>query len=249
MSRITLLTDFGTADGYVATMKGVIAMIAPAVYIDDASHDIPHGDILSAALALRRYWRWYPAKTSHLVVVDPKVGSDRRPIAIVADGQFFVGPDNGVFSFVLKDAMVSEVFEIKVEDTASNTFHGRDVFAPAAARLAAGTAIEQLGTRITDPITISFASPVATETSVRGEIIHIDRFGNLISNIPAKLLKRNHAARIAGNEARVVKTYGDAAGDEVVALVNSDGLVEIAVRQDSAARRLKVERGAPIELV
>jgi S-adenosylmethionine hydrolase len=168
---------------------------------------------------------------------------------LCADGHFFVGPDNGVFSFVLKDALASEVYELKVEDPASNTFHGRDVFAPAAAPLAAGTSIQQLGTRITDPITISFASPVATETSVRGEIIHIDRFGNLISNIPAKLLRRNHVARIAGQEARVVKTYGDAVGDEVLALVNSDGLVEIAVRQNSAARRLNVERGAPLELV
>src|SRR5688500_8144127 len=141
MNRATLLTDFGTRDGYVAAMKGVIATIAPSAFVDDASHDIPHGDIMAAAFALRRYWRLYPPGTVHVVVVDPGVGSERAAIALEAEQRLFVGPDNGVFTFV----PATRVVRMSTPEGSSNTFHGRDVFAPAAARLLSGSAITELG--------------------------------------------------------------------------------------------------------
>lgn len=249
--RITLLTDFGTADGYVAAMKGAIAQIAPSVLIDDASHAVAAGDILGAALALKRYWRLYPEGTVHLAVVDPGVGSDRRPLAMEVDGRFLVGPDNGVFSFVLKAARQARTVSIdpaRLGTSISNTFHGRDVFAPAAARLALGEPLDQLGDAVTDPVLIALPPPIATESSVRGEVVQIDRFGNLVTNIGMDLLRPGYIAMIAEREIPVVQTYGDAAAGEIVALVNSDKVVEIAARDGSAALALNVERGAVVEL-
>jgi S-adenosyl-L-methionine hydrolase (adenosine-forming) len=249
--RITLLTDFGTADGYVAAMKGAIAQIAPSVLVDDASHAVAPGDITAAAFALRRYWRLYPEGTVHIAVIDPGVGSDRRAIAGVADGRFFVGPDNGVFTFVLKDAQKSRVFTISeqfVRESVSRTFHGRDVFAPVAAQLARGRKLDDIGEVLSHPLMINMPSPIATESSVRGEIVHIDRFGNLVSNIPSKLLQLGHVAHMSDRDIPVVETYADAKSGELVALINSDGVVEIAVRDGSAAQTLSVERGAPVEL-
>lgn len=246
--RITLLTDFGTADGYVAAMKGVIAEIAPLAFVDDASHAIPPGDIIGAAFALKRYWRNYPAGCAHVVVVDPGVGSDRRAIALEADGRYCVGPDNGVFTFVLNDAATVRAVELRPDEEVSRTFHGRDIFAPAAARLASGVSFDEIGSAVTNPSRLALPSPIATESSVRGEIMHVDRFGNLISNIPHSMLLRDHIARVAERELRVVDTYADAEVAEAVALINSDGMVEVAVRDGNAARALGVERGAPLEL-
>ena len=248
--RITLLTDFGTADGYVAAMKGAIVEVAPSVLIEDASHAIEPGDIIGAAFALRRYWRRYPEGTVHLAVVDPGVGSDRRAIVVEADGRYCVGPDNGVFTYVLQDAQQARVFNITARTTraSSRTFHGRDIFAPTAALIASGSPLNQLGTPISDAVRFTLPPPIATESSVRGEIVQVDRFGNLVSNIPSGLLQRGHVARIAEREVRVVATYAEAGVGEPVALVNSDDVVEVAVRDGSAARALNVERGAPLEL-
>jgi hypothetical protein len=249
--RITLLTDFGTADGYVAAMKGAIAEISPSTLIDDASHAIPPGDIVGAALALKRYWKLYPEGTVHVVVVDPGVGSERRALAINADGRCLVGPDNGVFTFVLKTASDAKVIEIDAElvtKPSSRTFHGRDIFAPAAAQLAAGVSVDRLGRVITDPVAIPMPPPIATEASVRGEVVQIDRFGNLVSNIGAELLRPGYVARVAEREMPVVATYADAAVGELIALINSDNLVEIAVRDGSAAIVLDAQRGAAVEL-
>ncbi len=249
MKRVTLLTDFGTADGYVAAMKGAIVEIAPAVLIDDVSHAIPAGDILAGAFALRRYWSRYPAGTVHLAVVDPGVGGSRRALVAQVDGRFLVGPDNGLFTFVLQAAERSEIRELVVEAAASRTFHGRDVFAPGAARLAAGHSFAELGSQVADPVLITLPPPIATEASVLGEVVHIDHFGNLISNIPRGLLKREHGARIAERELRIVATYAQAEPGELVVLINSDDVVEIALRDGNAARALGVERGAPVELL
>lgn len=249
--RITLLTDFGTADGYVAAMKGAIAEIAPSALIDDASHAIPPGDIVGAALALKRYWKLYPEGTVHVAVVDPGVGSERRALAIDADNRRLVGPDNGVFTFVLKAARHTKVIEIDAElvrRSVSRTFHGRDIFAPAAAQLATGVSVDRLGSVITDPVAITMPPPIATEASVRGEVVQIDRFGNVVSNIGAELLRPGYVARVAEREMPVVATYADAAVGELVALINSDNLVEIAVRDGSAAIVLNVQRGDTVEL-
>ena len=248
MKRVTLLTDFGTMDGYVAAMKGAITQIAPSVLIDDASHAISPGDIIPAAFALRRYWKLYPEGTVHIVVVDPGVGSARRALAIRADDRILIGPDNGVFTFVLQDARDSEVFAIDAKPDISRTFHGRDVFAPAAGRIAAGEAVEAMGKRVEDAIRIIMPAPISTESSVRGEVVYVDRFGNLITNIPSALLQDKHTARIADRIVNVVGTYSDVESGELLALINSDGMVEVAVRDGNAAATLGVGRGESFEL-
>jgi S-adenosylmethionine hydrolase len=235
IKRITILTDFGTRDGYVATMKGVIASIAAEAIIDDASHDIPQGDILAAAFALRRYWKHYPKQTVHLVVVDPGVGTERAAIAMEAEGRYFVGPDNGVFTFVPAEHVV----ELEVPPQGSHTFHGRDVFAPAAARLLAGSKLSELGKETF--VRIALEIPQANAGS--GEVIAVDRFGNLITNLTSAC-----DVTINGNVARLRKSYGDVDEGELVAMINSDGLLEVAVRNGSAAETLGASRGAVVQL-
>ena len=237
MKRATLLTDFGTQDGYVAAMKGVIGSIAPSAFVDDAGHDVPPGDILAAAFAIRRYWKLYPPGTVHVVVVDPGVGTDRQAIALQAEGRFFVGPDNGVFTFIPAEHAV----KLPIPQTSSNTFHGRDVFAPAAGQLLAGKALRHLGEEAVVQVALEIPQPSATA----GEVIAVDRFGNLITNISAKVAK----VEILGGEVAVVKAYADAGDGDVVALVNSDGLLEIAVRNGSAAALLRAGSGTAVRLV
>lgn len=250
--RITLLTDFGSADGYVAAMKGAIAEIAPSALIDDASHDIAPGNIMAGAFALRRYWRMYPEGTVHVVVIDPGVGSVRRALLVEADGRFLVGPDNGVFTFALRDAARTRCFEITnqavLRKTISHTFHGRDIFASVAGHIAMGEAIETVGSAIANPVLINLPPAIATASSVRGEVVHIDRFGNLITNISRDLLQPGQVVRLVEREARIVDTYGTAAPGELVALINSDRLLEIAVRDGSAAAALNVVCGVAVEL-
>ena len=250
--RITLLTDFGTFDGYVAAMKGAITNIAPSALVDDASHDIYPGDIAGAAHALRRYWKLYPEGTVHLVVVDPGVGSTRRAIAVEADGRYLIGPDNGVFTFVLTDAKHATVIEITNDrysrEHISHTFHGRDVFAPAAAHIAAGTAPRHLGQVITDPVMIAAPPPLVTETAVHGEILNVDRFGNLLTNISADMITPGAELEFAGEVVRIVGAYSDAEQGETVALINSDGVLEIAIRDANAADTIGAGRGSPLLL-
>lgn len=229
MRRATLLTDFGTRDGYVAAMKGVIAQITPLAQVEDASHDIPQGDVLAAAFALRRYWRFYPAGTVHVVVVDPGVGTERGALAIEAEGHYFVGPDNGVFTFIPPGSMV----ELPTPGRSSRTFHGRDVFAPAAARLLGGAELAQLG----EPA----ATRVQLELPAEPRIISVDRFGNLITNLTEAC-----DVEINGRIVKAAGTYGDVAVGALVALINSEGLLEIAVRNGSAAETLGVSRGAEV---
>ena len=231
MRRATLLTDFGTRDGYVAAMKGVIAAIAPSALIDDASHDIPQGDVLAAAFALRRYWRLYPPGTVHVVVVDPGVGTQRAALGLEADGRFFVGPDNGVFTYIPATNAVA----LAIPDTSSQTFHGRDVFAPAAARLLSGAQLHELGN--------AADVRVALELPTQPQVVAVDRFGNLITNVST-----SSDVEVAGRKIRLARTYGDAPVGGLLALLNSDGLLEIAVRNGSAAETLGVSRGAEVRL-
>lgn len=242
---ITLLTDFGTADGYVAELKGVLYAAAPNITVVDLSHDIPPQDVESARLAVARYWRRFPSGTVHLIVIDPGVGSARAALAVNSDGRFLVGPDNGVLSPSLL-ASGSRAVSLPVPPSASATFHGRDVFAPAAAHLAAGTPIDSLGPVCLDPVIRR--TPEARRGpngSVMGEIIAIDRFGNAISNLIAP---RGGRIEIAGRVMPIVRTYADAAVGDVIALVGSSGFVEIAQRDGSAARALEITRGTPVTL-
>jgi len=242
---ITLLTDFGTADGYVAELKGVLYAAAPDVTVVDLSHDIPPQDVESARLAVARYWRRFPSGTVHVVVIDPGVGSARAALAVSSDGRFLVGPDNGVLSPSLL-ASGSRAVSLPVPPTASATFHGRDVFAPVAATLVTGTPIDSLGAPCLDPLIRR--TPEARRGpngSVLGEIIAIDRFGNAISNLIAP---RGGRIEICGRVMPIVRTYADAPVGDVIALVGSSGFVEIAQRDGSAARALEITRGTPVTL-
>lgn len=248
MARITLLTDFGTRDGYVGAMRGVIAAIAPDVRVDDVSHDLQAGDIVAASSALERYWRLYPPGTVHVVVVDPGVGTARRGIAVETDGRRFVGPDNGVFTPVLEAA--ARVVELRetawLHHPVSATFHGRDVFAPVAAHLARGVGIDALGPRVVHPVLVDRPRLTMVDDAAHGVVVITDRFGNLVTNIPGALVPEAARARIAGREVPVLRTYGEAEPGRLLALVGSSGYLEIAVRDGSAADALGVGRGADV---
>lgn len=252
MSRLTLLTDFGTVDGYVAAMKGVIASIAPAATVDDAAHDIPPGDIRAAAWALRRYWRLYPPGTIHVVVVDPGVGGARRPLAAEVAGRLLVAPDNGVATWVFDEAPPTRVVAIAnpafLRERISRTFHGRDVFAPAAAHLAAGVPLTELGPALRDVVRLERPPLGFAPDAIRAEVVHVDRFGNLVTNVPEDWASFG-AVHVAGVDVgRVRRTYSDVEPGELLALVGSAGYLEVSVRDGSAAARLGVGRGAPVEL-
>ena len=242
---ITLLTDFGTADGYAAEIKGVLHTHAPEATVLDVSHDVPPQDVESARLALARYWRRFPPGTVHVVVVDPGVGSPRAALAVESDGRLLVGPDNGVLSPALLFTG-ARVVTLPVPASASATFHGRDLFAPAAAALAIGTRIDDLGTPFAEPVVRRTPEPRRlADGGVEGQVITIDRFGNAITNC---LSLRGGTLEVEGRLLPVRRTYADVAPGEPVALVGSSGLIEVAVREGSAARELGLRRGATVVL-
>jgi S-adenosyl-L-methionine hydrolase (adenosine-forming) len=242
---ITLFTDFGTADGYVAEMKGVLYDLAPNAEVADLSHDVPAHGVEHARLAVARYWRRFPNGTVHLIVVDPGVGSERAALAVASDGRYLVGPDNGVLSPALltNDA---RVVRLEIPAHAAPTFHGRDVFAPAAAALASGISIDSLG--------VPFATPVIRRTPVAvrspdgallGEVIAIDRFGNLVTNL---VTTGDHIVEFARKRLPLRHTYADVDPGTLIATVGSSGLVEIALRDGNAAAALGATVGAPVTL-
>ncbi len=247
---ITLLTDFGTADGYVAEMKGVLLCNAPSVPLLDMSHDVPPHDVEFARLTLARYWRRYPVGTVHLVVVDPGVGSSRAAIAVESDGRFLVGPDNGVLSPALF-ALDARTVALPVPAHASPTFHGRDVFAPCAARLAQGIALDELGAAMHEPLRRRTPQPMRrADGAIEGEVLTLDRFGNAITNLLARDARSVQVGR--GSDTRtlpVVRTYSDAAVGDAVALVGSSGFLEIAIRDGSAERILSLRRGDRVAMI
>jgi S-adenosylmethionine hydrolase len=252
MARITLLTDFGGRDGYVGAMKGVMATIYPGVSIDDVSHDIAQGDVASASLALCRYWDRYPSGTVHVVVVDPGVGTERRALALEADRRFVVAPDNGVVSRVLAAARAARVVEILNRDYTlpqpGNTFHGRDVFAPAAAYLARGISLSRLGPPIDDPVLITEPEVEVEEGAIVGQVIALDHFGNLVTNLAGGSLAEAEEVEVKGRTIPVAKTYGEVAPRELAAVVNSDGRLEVAARDSSAAELLEAGVGTPVRV-
>jgi S-adenosylmethionine hydrolase len=246
MTRIvTLLTDFGTADGYVGEMKGVLAASAPEAAIVDVAHDLAPHDVEAGRLALARYWRRFPAGTVHVVVVDPGVGGERAALAVESEGRFLVGPDNGVLSPALLHPG-ARVVALPVPTTASPTFHGRDVFAPAAAQLAQGIGVDEIGRAHANPIVRR--TPEATrraDGTIAGVVIAVDRFGNLVTNLVAR---RGGAIELDGHTIPLRRTYSDVSHGESVALVGSSGLVEIAVRDGRASEVLGASRGAGVIL-
>jgi S-adenosyl-L-methionine hydrolase (adenosine-forming) len=246
---ITLTTDFGLSDPFVGIMKGVILGIAPNARLVDISHDIGSYDIVEAAFLIQTAYRYFPEGTVHVVVVDPGVGSARRPIAAVSYGQVFVAPDNGVLSTVFE----SEVYHIENRsfflNSVSRTFHGRDIFAPVAANLARGAPIESVGPRILDFVKIPMPRPKPKGHKLIGTVLRIDKFGNIITNLQRGDLASDFRIRVAGLDiTRLRATFSEAEPGEFFALEGSTGFIELALNQGSAADRLKVRRGAEIEV-
>lgn len=246
MTFITLLTDFGTADGYVAEVKGVLLSSAPNATIVDLSHELPPHDVAFARLTVARYWRRFPVGTVHLVVIDPGVGTERRALAVESEGRYLVGPDNGVLSpalFALDSCSVS----LPVPISAAATFHARDVFAPAAAALAQGALLEDLGERCNDPVRLRTPQPhKASDGSQVGEVLAIDRFGNVVTNLRTR---ERGVVEAGGLRLPLVGTYGAAAVGDAVAVVGSSGFVELAVREGRGAEVLKLKVGDPVRLM
>jgi len=253
---IALLTDFGTADHYAGAMKGVILGICPDVTLVDISHDIPAHDVTAGALELAGAYKYFPVGTIFVAVVDPGVGSTRRGLAADTGDYRFVAPDNGVLTVVLRDAPAKKVVELTerryARPTVSRTFEGRDRFAPAAAWLAKGTQLPALGRPVNEIQKLDLPLPEATADAVRGVVLRVDRFGNLVTNIDRKTVERlgvggTIAIDAAGQRIqRLVATYAELPADGVGALFGSTDHLELAAPSDSAAARLGLSRGAVV---
>ena len=254
---VTLTTDFGLQDHFAGVMKGVILGIEPRAGIVDITHEISQFDTMAAAFSIAETWRWFPPKTIHVIVVDPGVGSSRRPILAEAAGHFFIAPDNGLLSPIYAREK-TRVRHIQNENLflhpVSRTFHGRDVFAPSAAHLAKGLAPARFGKLIQDFIRIDFPAPrkVANRTW-SGAVLHVDYFGNLITNFPAADFAEIQTRRFelaAGGHAvtRFALSYSGGDPDDFLVVAGSSGYLEVAVNQSSAARKLGCKAGAPIAL-
>ncbi|MEP6574474.1 MAG: SAM-dependent chlorinase/fluorinase [Gemmatimonadota bacterium] len=249
MTLITLLTDFGTSDSYVAEVKGVLACHAAGVSVVDITHEISPGDIGAAAYVFGRAWHRFPPGTVHLVIVDPGVGTERAAIAFAAGGALFVGPDNGVLSSAFAHRP-DQIVALALSPEAAPTFHGRDIFAPAAAALATGTPPSALGVPFPgSPVTRSLPEPHHEGKTLIGTVIYIDRFGNLVTNltpamVPSYATLEVEESLIGG----LRRTFGDVPPGGLVAYTGSAGSVEIAVREGSAARRLGIGVGGRVRV-
>jgi S-adenosyl-L-methionine hydrolase (adenosine-forming) len=250
---ITMTTDFSLHDSYVGTMKGVILRIFPEARLVDISHQISPQDILEASLVLESGYRYFPAGTVHLAVVDPGVGGCRRPILIVGNEHFFVGPDNGTFTRVLEQDPEARIREIKEQKfllpRVSDTFHGRDVFAPVAAYLARGIDPAEFGPLLSEAQHLQVPEPLAWGGQIRGEVIHIDSFGNIVSNITRDQFEKSVGQRpfriwINGKTiTRIDRTYEDGEQGRPLALFGSTDLLEVAVSGGRAERRIGAGKG------
>jgi hypothetical protein len=242
MAIITLTTDFGTRDGYVGAVKGVLARLAPDAALVDIAHDIPRGDIAHAAWVVATSTQEFPFGTVHLVIVDPGVGGTRREVIVSTGGQWYVGPDNGVLAYVVDAAYDAWAIEARTfrARRVSPTFHGRDLFSHAAAALARGEPAPDAG----PPVRLTGTLPWGPRAAGRGRVVHVDHYGNLITDLPAS--EGGEAISIDGNTLRVVKTYSDVPPNTLLAYVGSMGTIEIAVRDGRADTRLVAPRGTPV---
>jgi S-adenosylmethionine hydrolase len=256
---VTLLTDFGLKDPYVASMRGVILSINPKCTLIDITHQINSHDIKEGAFILEQAYSNFPKGTVHLSVVDPGVGSARKPILIVTKDYFFVGPDNGLFTLALRRETVEQAVVLTnpkfFRSEISSTFHGRDIFAPVAAYLSLGVKPESFGHAIKSWHEISFPEPTITQGRLTGKIVHVDAFGNLVSNIDRRNLlqfSRGHplVIKIGKRTIRGLKKgYWEGGENEPLALIGSGGFLEVSVREGNAQKALRGKRGDPIIVV
>lgn len=257
-SIITLTSDFGLQDHYVGVMKAVILGISPKSRLIDVSHEIPAQDIMAGAWVVRNSAMLFPPGTVHLVVVDPGVGTDRRPVALKIEDQYFVGPDNGIFSLIA-DEYSYEAVQLTNKTywrkQVSNTFHGRDIFAPVAAHLATGAPFTDLGEPLKELVTYRWAVPISDKDGIQGWVVHIDRYGNLISNISKELvLEAGEPEQLkvyVGNTILkgLVPTFASVADGEPAAYIGSSGMLEIGINKGNAREMLGVEKGAQLSIV
>jgi S-adenosylmethionine hydrolase len=255
---ITLITDFGDKGGYVGAMKGVILTINPCCQIVDVTHGIAPQDVEEAAFLLYNVYSYFPADSIHLVVVDPGVGSERKSLLVKTKNYCFVGPDNGVLSFVLLRSEYKKVWEITnscyLLPEVSATFHGRDVFAPVAAHLSRGVPAEEMGREGKDFVVLKDVEPEVSTGVIRAKVVYVDRFGNLVTNISRDLFTREVAERPFEVKVKreVIKklsrSYAEAGEGEVVALLGSSGWLEIALKNGNCQKALSAGKGAIIEV-
>ena len=260
MPILTLTTDFGTKDGFVGTLKGVLWSICPAAQIADISHEISPQNVLEGAFILWRAYAFFPVGTVHVAVVDPGVGTSRRPIAACLCGHTFVGPDNGLFTLLYEEAkknglpveIVHLINEKYFLPNVSCTFHGRDIFAPVAAHLANGVPLRDLGPAITDPVRLSMPKLEKTAKGWRAHVTIIDVFGNCTTDLPAAVLTERERVtfHLSGREVRgLVASYGHKQPGELVALVDSENYVEIAIVNGNAAKTLGAHVGDIVGII
>ena len=252
---ITLLTDFGTRDHYVASMKGVILGINPLCTLVDISHHVAPQDIREGAFLLANSFSFFPKRTIHLAVVDPGVGGPRRPILVVTSDYYFIGPDNGIFSLVLPRERLEKVIVLSNPNyflsQVSSTFHGRDIFAPVAAYLSLGERPEAFGRETNTWKELSFARPKRCRNGLSGEVIHIDGFGNLISNINDQEISdfaegEPLSIKVGRQTIRGLKKgYWEGKRGEVIAVIGSGGFPGISVKEGNAQRKLKLKKAEP----
>jgi S-adenosylmethionine hydrolase len=260
---ITLTSDFGYKDPFVGIMKGVILGINPFVKIVDITHGISPQNIIEAAITIEMSFKSFPRKTIHVVIIDPGVGSARRPILVITDHYYFIGPDNGVFSqiYKLKDETIT-VIHITSEHyflpDRSTTFHGRDIFAPVAGWLSRGVDSSKFGETISDYRTISIPAPVISdENIIECEVIYIDCFGNVTTNIKAELIDkilrkkifRSHKVIFRGKEAPFKTHYAEAEDEGLYSLINSFGYLELFVKNGSASYEFDIAVGEKVKLI
>jgi S-adenosyl-L-methionine hydrolase (adenosine-forming) len=254
---VTLTTDYGTNDHLVGVMKGVILSINPDVTVVDITHGVIAHDILDGALTIGQAYKYFPAKTIHVVVVDPGVGTERRPILVAGDQHYFVAPDNGVLSSVYDQTEALSVWHIISEhyfrQPVSKTFHGRDIFAPVAAWLSKSWQTSAFGEAITDFTRFAIPKPKTSGNTIRGVVLRVDQFGNLITNlrvedVPALASADGKCTIKAGSAVvgKMVKTFAEGTSGEVIGVIGSSGYLEICVNKTNAARTLGIGRGTEV---
>ena len=257
-SMITLTTDFGLEDPYVGAMKGVILSINPRVRLIDIAHQLPAHHTVRAAFLLREVCPRFPPGTIHVAVIDPGVGGQRRPVLLKIEERFYVGPDNGVFGLLLEDFTLQGACRLDNREfflpSVSQTFHGRDVFAPVAAHLATGIPPASFGPTITDPVRQPFPSPHEEAAELRGQVVWVDRFGNCITNLADEVVSRwargaSYVIQAASKRmTQICTSYESIPKGEALALFNSLGFLEIACNQAPANRTLGLAEGDPVVL-